>query len=427
MTINVTPLNDSPRISDNVYVQIDSGPQTINNLVTVGPANEQATQGFIDIGVDSYDNAALFSVPPAFDASGVLTFTPAPGKTGLSHVVFHAVDDGTDDHCNGEYNSLNATFTIEVMTVPIRPGDLIVADRGPYLGTGTILVLSSNDTTPGTYTQRILTTALKDPYGIALDTNGDILVADYQTGRGAGGGGLFRLDRYTLAQTTVSIGGGFVTPFGVAVDHYDGTIYVADADANSLAGAVYKIDPIAGTQTEVATGFYWLRGITVDDYDGSVFLTDVGSATPGSETLYIMDPSTYALDTFSTGQHFRHPDGMAVNDQSGAVYVAEALGKSILAADCGCDPATNQTVISTGLPVSGGSLFRLPTHVAYDAVSGNLFVTDAVASDPLPAASERRLIQVDPLTGLATQLSSGGYFEQPRGIVVVPPSNFPSL
>src|SRR5215211_121338 len=92
---------------------------------------------------------------------------------------------------------------------------------------------------------------------------GDILVSDVDfLGESDA---VIRVDPATGAQTTVSTGGSFVDPFGVALEA-DGDILVADADAFGGLGGVIRVDPATGAQTTVSTGgsFVDPAGIAVE-------------------------------------------------------------------------------------------------------------------------------------------------------------------
>ena len=64
---------------------------------------------------------------------------------------------------------------------------------------------------------------------------------------------MIRVDPATGAQTTVSSGGSFVNPLGIAVEA-DGDILVADADAFGGHGGAIRVDPATGAQTTVSAG-----------------------------------------------------------------------------------------------------------------------------------------------------------------------------
>jgi DNA-binding beta-propeller fold protein YncE len=81
--------------------------------------------------------------------------------------------------------------------------------------------------------------------GVALDANGDILVAAsmvHDPGR------VLRFDRTGQDMQTIAAGGNLVFPIGIAVDHR-GAILVANSGRN-----VIRIDPASGTQTPVSSG-----------------------------------------------------------------------------------------------------------------------------------------------------------------------------
>ncbi len=93
--------------------------------------------------------------------------------------------------------------------------------------------------------------AFSSPAGVVVEANGGILVAD--TDAFGGSGGVIRVDPVTGAQTTVSSGGTFVSPIGVALEP-NGGVLVADADAFGGSGGVIRLDPVTGGQTTVSAG-----------------------------------------------------------------------------------------------------------------------------------------------------------------------------
>jgi NHL repeat len=64
---------------------------------------------------------------------------------------------------------------------------------------------------------------------------------------------VIRVNPTTGAQATVSSGGSFVDPSGIAVEA-DGDILVADANAFGGGGGVIRVDPATGAQTTVSSG-----------------------------------------------------------------------------------------------------------------------------------------------------------------------------
>ncbi|BBZ67427.1 hypothetical protein MINS_28560 [Mycolicibacterium insubricum] len=72
-------------------------------------------------------------------------------------------------------------------------------------------------------------TGLRHPFGLAVDTNGNLYVTDNSD---TGDGRVLRLDLGTGAQSELPFTG-IGTAFGVAVDA-SGNVYVADSDNNQV-------------------------------------------------------------------------------------------------------------------------------------------------------------------------------------------------
>ncbi|MFN8531383.1 MAG: choice-of-anchor Q domain-containing protein [Anaerolineae bacterium] len=134
-TITVTPVSDPPTFTpgSNVTVGEDSGtysePWATN--ISPGPADELAQM--VTFIVTNNHNA-LFSVQPAIDLWGMLTFTPAANANGVATVTLHAHDSGGAD-------SGDVSFTITVGAVndppSFTPGGNVTVneDNGPYSAT----------------------------------------------------------------------------------------------------------------------------------------------------------------------------------------------------------------------------------------------------------------------------------------------------
>jgi len=93
------------------------------------------------------------------------------------------------------------------------------------------------------------------PFGVAVEASGQILVIDWQAGTGADGA-LFRVDPVTGARTVLSdFGVGAnqgVDPYGVAVES-SGQILVVDLNAGTgFQGALFRVDPVTGARTVVS-------------------------------------------------------------------------------------------------------------------------------------------------------------------------------
>ncbi|MGD9644132.1 MAG: Ig-like domain-containing protein, partial [Pirellulales bacterium] len=112
-TITVTAVNDAPSFTlpPNHQVPVDSGAQTVPAFATAispGPADEAAQT--VTFQVTNNTNASLFSAAPALSADGTLTYTPAPGASGLATITVTATDNGGTAN-GGDDSSDSQQFT----------------------------------------------------------------------------------------------------------------------------------------------------------------------------------------------------------------------------------------------------------------------------------------------------------------------------
>jgi hypothetical protein len=113
-TITVNPVNDVPSFvkGGDLIASHNAGPQTFAGWATgisPGPANESAQT--VSFQVVGNDNTALFSVLPAIDSLGQLTFTPVGGATGTANITLNLRDNGGIAN-GGVDTSANQTFVI---------------------------------------------------------------------------------------------------------------------------------------------------------------------------------------------------------------------------------------------------------------------------------------------------------------------------
>ncbi len=208
----------------------------------------------------------------------------------------------------------------------------------------------------------------RSPFGVAVDSAGDVFVADF---------GNNEVEEVTPGGTQTTIGSGFSYPEGVAVDAV-GDVFVADG-GNSR---VEEVMP-GGTQTTIGSGFRYAYGVAVDSA-GDVFVADSGNnqvkeVTPGGTQT-------------TTASGFSHPQGVAV-DSAGDVFVADTFNNQVVKVT----PGGTQTTIGSGFSSPGG--------VAVDS-AGDVFVADSGNS---------RVVEVTP-GGTQTTIGSG--FLYPQGVAV---------
>ncbi|MEW6753871.1 MAG: Ig-like domain-containing protein [Candidatus Latescibacterota bacterium] len=122
VAVSVTPVNDAPRFTpggDRTVLE-DAGPQTVAGWATAlsaGPPDEAGQQLTFRV---STPDTALFAVRPSLDASGTLSFTPAPEANGRATVSVRLRDSG-GTAAGGVDTSAASPFTITVTPVNDPP------------------------------------------------------------------------------------------------------------------------------------------------------------------------------------------------------------------------------------------------------------------------------------------------------------------
>jgi streptogramin lyase len=277
-------------------------------------------------------------------------------------------------------------------SVPFRlaleaDGDILVVDRDTGFDsagrvirvdplTGVRTLVSANGSPAGG-------PELVEPFAIALEADGQILVADRDT---VPGGAVIRVDPATGARSMVS--GGFVAPAGLALEA-DGDILVVDTYAGSVpGGAVFRVDPVTGARTLVSSnsspagGPSFLEPLAIArEADGSILVANYAS---GNGQLLRVDPVTGARNLVSSNTN--PPGGPSLIDPWG--LTVEPDGK-ILVADSGAaaliriDPVTGaRTLVSSNTSPTGDPTFAFPTGVAVVAVTNQPPNCSATVASP---------------------------------------------
>src|SRR5436190_13007738 len=165
--------------------------------------------------------------------------------------------------------------------------------------------------------------AFNSPTGIAVDADGNVLVADTNNGR------IEELSPTgTFLSTFGSTGSGYgqlAAPNGIAVDR-TGNMYVADA-------VNHRVEKLGPDGTFIAEwkgpepGFYGPRRIAIGP-DGSIYVVDQGhnriaKFSPDGQVLSVWGSAGNA-----DGQ-FNDPTSVAVDPTTNKVYVADPINKRI--------------------------------------------------------------------------------------------------
>lgn len=123
VTVTVTAVNDKPsfRAGGNLTASGDGVAQTVIGWATeISPGGGiQEADQTVSFTVTNSANA-LFSVQPALSNAGTLTYTPAPGASGVATITITGQDNGGTVN-GGNNQSIQATATITISAVDLPP------------------------------------------------------------------------------------------------------------------------------------------------------------------------------------------------------------------------------------------------------------------------------------------------------------------
>ena len=271
---------------------------------------------------------------------------------------------------------------------------------------GVVTTLAGTPGVSGTNNGTGTTAKFNEPFGLAVDTNGDVYVADTynQVIRKITATGIVTTFAGRMS-TSGSANGSSTTarfsyPTGVAVGN-GGTLYVADygnslirkvsstGTVSTLAGSAGSTGSINGTGSTAL--FNQPCDVAVDLNSGSVYVADSGpySSNPGNQLIRKIT-STGVVSTLagqviapgsvngtSSAASFNHPSGAAV-DSNGNVYISDFANQVIRK----ISPAGVVTTLAGMVGVTGTSngtgtaaRFNGPVALAVDS-SGNVYVAD---------------------------------------------------
>jgi DNA-binding beta-propeller fold protein YncE len=193
------------------------------------------------------------------------------------------------------------------------------------------------------------------PTAIAVDPNGNVLVAD--TGNG-------RIEKFSPNGTFVTSIGQFDAPNGIAIDRA-GNIYVAEIGSKHR---VQKLGPDGTSIAQWAPGLYGPRRIAIGP-DDSIYLVDSGrnrivKFSPDGQVL-----ATWGSEGSGDGQ-FKGFSSVAVDPTTNKVYVADSLNSRIQVFDSDGKFLTKWSVPEWGRPYGFEDL-------AIDSKAGRLYASSA--------------------------------------------------
>jgi hypothetical protein len=251
-----------------------------------------------------------------------------------------------------------------------------------------------------------------EPQGVAVDAGGNVYVADVNHSA------VKEIPANCIAgannaSCVLTLGGGFNTPTGVAVDG-SGNVFVADYDngavkeipANCIAGANN-----ASCVLTLGGGFSYPEGVAVDG-SGNVFVADLFEPSVQEISANCIAGANNASCVQTLGGGFAGPTGVAV-DGNGNVFVADLFDASVKEIPANCIAgANNASCVRT---LGGG--FASPAGVTVDG-SGDVFVADDVAPPTFGEVYEIPASCIAGANNANCVRTLGGAFVEPKGVAV---------
>ncbi|MGH8658705.1 MAG: hypothetical protein ACREV4_09600 [Gammaproteobacteria bacterium] len=280
-----------------------------------------------------------------------------------------------------------------------------------------------------------------DPFGLAVEASGQLVITDPNAGTESKGA-LFRIDPGTGTRSLLrdfgdpAQGAEGMNPFGVAVEP-KGFILVTDPGAGTDAkGALFRLDPKNGART-ILSDFgvpqdspnSGIGGVAVDG-KGQILITDTSAGTDAKGVLWRVHSGSGARTVLSDfgdpgqGPQGADPFGVAIEASEQILVTDPNAGTESKGALFRVDPGkgTRSLLSDFGDPAQGPEEPEGPLSLVGVAVgsSGEIFVTSIDAG----TESKGALFRVDPATGVRRLLSDFGRTKQgplgqdPTGVVV---------
>ncbi len=398
--------------SGNVYVA-DSGNHVIRKVTSAGVVTTLAGNPTVAGAVDGTGVSAGFNNPRgvAVDGSGNV-YVADTGNNAIRKIT-SAGAVTTLAGLSGTYGSTDGTgsdarFNFPNSVALDSAGNIYVADEinntiRRVTPSGTVTTLAGSAGTAGSADGTGSAASFHQPTSVAVNqATGDIYVADLGnvmirkvTSAGvvttlAGVSGIFGAQDGSGHITNPAL---FSVPSGTATSAA-GYIYVADAGNNMIrqitAGGDVKIVAGSSTVSGLADGTgssasFRSPTSVATDAAGNIYVADtvndsIRLITPGGVVTTFAGTGTVAgsADGTGTAARFNNPSGIAVDNISGNIYVADFNNHTIR-------KITSSGVVSTfagaaGSPGSadgagGTARFNYPRGVAVDG-SGNVYVAD---------------------------------------------------
>lgn len=397
--------------------------------------------------------AGTFDTPGSTDGQGAAArFMSLNGIAVDSANNIYVVDAGTKSIRKITPSGLVSTFVGGPTSGQFREprglaidtgGNLYVTDYGAHTllkvtPAGVISKVAGTSTTPGSTDGTTTTALFNSPSGVAVDSQGNLYVADTvnNTIRKIAGSTVTTVAGLAGRSSSADGSGAlarFEEPYAIATDgsnvyvadHTDHSIrkITADGTVTTLAGKAGSFGSADGTGS--AARFYSPSGIAATS-DGTVYVADAGNSTIRKITAAGV-VSTFAGTAGSSGTtdgtgaaaRFATPTGVAV-DSAGNVFVVDFVASTLRK----ITPSGVVTTFAGSANLSGfvngtgsAARFNIPADVTIDG-SGNLYIIDRnnhAVRKVTPAAVVTTLAGSGSL-GYADGNGSAASFKFPSGI-----------
>jgi uncharacterized repeat protein (TIGR01451 family)/gliding motility-associated-like protein len=397
LTITVNPINDAPSFVKGAdqLVNTNAGAQTVNNWATAivaGPADEVASQA-VNFVVSNNSNTS-FTVQPAIDASGNLTYTPLGNFAGKVTVTVVLNDNGGTAN-GGIDQSAAQTFIISIKPVGLTD------NANTLVNTPVTTDVKANDGATATNTTVL---AGNGAHGTTtVDATGKVT---YTPNAGYTG-----TDSYTYTLTTAD--GVVSDPITVNVSIYPTVVLSGPASVNENAGAVNYTVTLTGTAgTTLASPVTVVTGITPNttnaaDYNfSSSTITFPAGSVVGAASGTITFPVTIVDDNI-----VESTEDYTVS--IGSITGPASLGNASITTSI-VDNDTSVATITPGIngnetgPVNGTFIVTLSNPSATDtqitytlggtAIEGSDYSTIVAKTITIPAGQTTGTISIPVLT-----------------------------
>jgi Ca2+-binding RTX toxin-like protein len=253
-------------------------------------------------------------------------------------------------------------------------GSFIVADPAAFGGSGGLIRVDPNTGQQAPLSSNEISSVdlFEDPVGVAVAPSGALMVAD--AGAAGGGGAVIAVDPTSGQQALVSSNAisaldYFVDPFGIAVER-SGAVLIADpetpAPVSGTEGAIVAVDPLNGAQRLVTSNdgsqsdlFSDPRGIAIET--PGTLLTANTAADPMATGVVLVSRFSGQQYGLATDGNFTQPTGITM-DLDGRALVADAAAFGGNGGLIRVDTVTGGMTTVTG--ASPGGLFVDPSGVS---------------------------------------------------------------